>query len=83
MIPVDPFLPANDPTLALAQALIRSASVTPNDAGCCTLIAERLKPLVSLEGANVHCAVRRGLVGAIVEGGKGVEVRAAQGFHSS
>ena len=45
MTPADPFLPNSDPTLILAQALIRSASVTPNDAGCCTLIAERLKPL--------------------------------------
>lgn len=45
MTPADPFLPTSDPTLILAQALIRSASVTPNDAGCCTLIAERLKPL--------------------------------------
>ncbi|MFZ9314898.1 MAG: succinyl-diaminopimelate desuccinylase [Burkholderiaceae bacterium] len=45
MTPADAFLPANDPTLALAQALIRSASVTPNDAGCCTMIAGRLQPL--------------------------------------
>ncbi|MFZ9813606.1 MAG: hypothetical protein ACO3DD_11070, partial [Burkholderiaceae bacterium] len=36
---------ANDATLALAQALIRSASVTPNDAGCCGLISDRLSPL--------------------------------------
>lgn len=32
-------------TLALAKALIQKSSVTPNDAGCCDLIAERLSPL--------------------------------------
>ena len=32
-------------TLALAQALIRRPSVTPDDAGCMELIAERLQPL--------------------------------------
>ena len=31
-----------EPTLALTQALIRRPSVTPEDAGCLTLIAERL-----------------------------------------
>lgn len=30
------------PTQALAEALIARPSVTPNDAGCCSLIAERL-----------------------------------------
>ncbi|MFM1881197.1 MAG: hypothetical protein RLZZ344_1431 [Pseudomonadota bacterium] len=45
MTTVDTPLAAHDPTLTLAQALIRSASVTPNDAGCCTLIADRLRPL--------------------------------------
>ena len=33
------------PTLDLAQALISRRSVTPDDAGCQTLIASRLKPL--------------------------------------
>jgi len=33
------------PTLALARALIRRRSVTPDDAGCLDLIAERLAPL--------------------------------------
>jgi succinyl-diaminopimelate desuccinylase len=33
------------PTLALAQQLIRNASVTPNDAGCCDVIASRLAAL--------------------------------------
>lgn len=32
-------------TLALAQALIRCPSVTPQDAGCCDLIAQRLNAL--------------------------------------
>ena len=32
-------------TLNLAKALIRKESVTPNDAGCCDLIAARLAPL--------------------------------------
>ena len=32
-------------TLALAQALIARASVTPDDAGCLDMIVERLKPL--------------------------------------
>jgi succinyl-diaminopimelate desuccinylase len=36
---------AQSPTLALAQALIQRESVTPNDAGCCDLIAARLQPL--------------------------------------
>ncbi len=36
---------SSDPTVSLAQALIRRASVTPDDAGCCELIAERLTPL--------------------------------------
>jgi len=36
---------AHDATLALAQALIRKASITPNDAGCCSLISDRLSPL--------------------------------------
>jgi len=34
-----------DSTLALAQALIQRPSVTPNDADCCMLIADRLAPL--------------------------------------
>lgn len=33
------------PTLSLAKELISRASVTPVDAGCCELIANRLKPL--------------------------------------
>ena len=33
------------PTLALADALIRRPSVTPDDAGCQALLAERLAPL--------------------------------------
>lgn len=32
-------------TLALAQDLIRRPSVTPDDQGCCKLIAQRLEPL--------------------------------------
>lgn len=36
-------------TQALAEALIRRQSVTPEDAGCLTLIAERLEPL------GFHC----------------------------
>jgi succinyl-diaminopimelate desuccinylase len=32
-------------TLALAKALIRRASITPDDAGCQTLVCERLGPL--------------------------------------
>lgn len=36
---------APHPTLALAQALIQRESVTPNDAGCCDLVAKRLEPL--------------------------------------
>jgi len=32
-------------TLELARTLIQKESVTPNDAGCCDLIAQRLKPL--------------------------------------
>ncbi|MAM89142.1 MAG: succinyl-diaminopimelate desuccinylase [unclassified Hahellaceae] len=36
---------ASDPTLALAQALIRRASVTPLDVGCQDLLASRLEPL--------------------------------------
>ena len=36
-------------TQALAEALIRRQSVTPQDAGCLTLIAERLEPL------GFHC----------------------------
>ena len=34
-----------EPTLELAQQLIRLPSVTPEDAGCQTLLAERLAPL--------------------------------------
>jgi succinyl-diaminopimelate desuccinylase len=34
---------ADDDTLALAQALIARASITPDDAGCQTLIAEHLR----------------------------------------
>ena len=37
--------PAVDPTLGLARALIARPSVTPDDAGCQKLIAERLAPL--------------------------------------
>jgi succinyl-diaminopimelate desuccinylase len=33
------------PTLALARALIACPSITPNDEGCQTLVAERLAPL--------------------------------------
>ncbi len=33
------------PTLALAQALIERRSLTPDDAGCQDLLAERLRPL--------------------------------------
>jgi succinyl-diaminopimelate desuccinylase len=36
---------AQSPTLELAQALIQRESVTPNDAGCCDLIAKRIEPL--------------------------------------
>ena len=36
---------AESPTLALACDLIRRASVTPDDAGCQTLLAGRLAPL--------------------------------------
>lgn len=35
----------DDPTLALTRALIGCVSTTPNDAGCQTLIVERLQPL--------------------------------------
>jgi succinyl-diaminopimelate desuccinylase len=34
-----------DPTLALAESLISRRSLTPDDAGCCELIAARLRPL--------------------------------------
>lgn len=34
-----------DPTLELAKTLIRQQSITPNDAGCQAIIAERLQPL--------------------------------------
>ena len=37
--------PSTSTTLALAQALIRKPSVTPNDSGCCDVIAARLAPL--------------------------------------
>ncbi len=33
------------PTLALAKALIQRPSITPNDDGCCDIIAKRLAPL--------------------------------------
>lgn len=36
---------AQSPTLELAQALIQRESVTPNDSGCCEMIAKRLEPL--------------------------------------
>jgi succinyl-diaminopimelate desuccinylase len=36
---------AQSPTLSLAQALIQRESVTPDDAGCCDLIAKRIEPL--------------------------------------
>jgi succinyl-diaminopimelate desuccinylase len=35
----------SDPTLELAQRIIARPSVTPDDAGCCDLFAERLKTL--------------------------------------
>ncbi len=35
----------NDPTLELAMALIAHRSITPEDAGCQQLLAERLQPL--------------------------------------
>ncbi|MFM7123364.1 MAG: succinyl-diaminopimelate desuccinylase, partial [Fluviibacter sp.] len=35
----------SEPVRQLAEALIARASVTPEDAGCLELIAERLKPL--------------------------------------
>jgi succinyl-diaminopimelate desuccinylase len=41
----------SDPTLTLAQALLARASVTPNDEGCCSLIAQRLTPL------DFHCEI--------------------------
>ncbi len=37
--------PSPNATLSLAQALLARASVTPHDEGCCTLIADRLRPL--------------------------------------
>ena len=40
-----PAAAATTHTLALAQALIRCPSVTPQDAGCCDLIAQRLSAL--------------------------------------
>ncbi len=43
----------HDPTVALAQALIRRASVTPNDSGCCEIISSRLAAL------GFHCEVMR------------------------
>ena len=36
---------SHDPTLALAQALMARPSVTPDDAGCMTLVSEFLQPL--------------------------------------
>jgi succinyl-diaminopimelate desuccinylase len=36
---------APSPTFELAQSLIQRESVTPNDAGCCDLIAKRIEPL--------------------------------------
>lgn len=36
---------APSPTFELAQSLIQRESVTPNDAGCCDLIARRIEPL--------------------------------------
>ena len=57
--------------LVLAQQLIRLRSITPEDAGCQDLIAQRLKPLgFALE--NVHCGevsnlwARRGQVKPLV-----------------
>jgi succinyl-diaminopimelate desuccinylase len=38
-------VPTMTDTLALARDLIRRTSVTPDDQGCCTLIADRLTPL--------------------------------------
>jgi len=44
---------ADSPTLELTQALIARRSLTPDDAGCCTLIAERLSRLgFTLEWLN-------------------------------
>ena len=43
--PTSPNIEPHDPTLALTCALISRQSVTPDDAGCLDLIAERLKPL--------------------------------------
>lgn len=40
-----------DPTIALARALISRPSVTPEDAGCLEIISERLKPL------GFHCEI--------------------------
>ncbi len=43
----------HDPTFELARALIERPSVTPEDAGCLDLIAERLRPLgFTLERIN-------------------------------
>ncbi len=43
----------SDPTLALARQIIACHSVTPDDAGCMEIIAERLQPLgFSLEYIN-------------------------------
>ncbi|MGP1685001.1 MAG: succinyl-diaminopimelate desuccinylase, partial [Giesbergeria sp.] len=41
--------PAPSPTLQLAEQLIARPSVTPDDAGCLSLLAERLSPL------GFHC----------------------------
>lgn len=38
-------MPEQSSTLALAQALIQRPSITPNDDGCCEIIAERLSAL--------------------------------------
>ncbi|MBL8482112.1 MAG: succinyl-diaminopimelate desuccinylase, partial [Rhodocyclaceae bacterium] len=50
------FEPAGDqPVAGLACALMRRASVTPDDAGCLDLIAERLRPLgFTLERMDRH-----------------------------
>jgi succinyl-diaminopimelate desuccinylase len=46
-------MPADSPTLDLTQALIARRSLTPDDAGCCALIAERLSRLgFTLEWLN-------------------------------
>ncbi|MEF8727503.1 MAG: succinyl-diaminopimelate desuccinylase [Accumulibacter sp.] len=53
-----PVATGDDATVALAKQLIRRRSVTPDDAGCLDLIADRLRP------AGFRCEfIRRGAVG--------------------